>query len=265
MAKDVTFNPLSELKEGVDIIANAVKSTLGPRGRNVILRTNYKTPHVTKDGVTVAKEIKLKDPVKDLAVQLVKQAADKTGQLAGDGTTTSTVLTQALFNEGYKYLQAGVSPVSLRTGIDICAEEARRFIEEKAEKINISDDKDKAKVYSIATLSANNDDSIGSLVAEATLKASLDGVVTVEDSQTTDSYVTYTDGYSYDRGYLSEHFVNDTAKNEVVYENPYILVFNGKIRDMNEMASVAEEVALNGDKRPLLVIADEIEGKPYSS
>lgn len=262
MSKDVTFNPLPELKAGVDIIANAVKSTLGPKGRNVIMRTNYKAPHVTKDGVSVAKEIKLKDPVRDLAVQLVKEAADKTARLAGDGTTTATVLTQAIFNEGYKYLQAGVSPADLKKGIEFAAKEVDKIIETSALKLDLDKNPDDLnKVFHIATLSANNDEEIGRLVANATVKASLDGVVAVEDSGTMESYVTHVEGYSYDRGYLSQHFVTDAVKNEVVYENPFILIYNGKLRDINEMAAVAEEVAINGNRRPLLVIADEIEAQ----
>jgi chaperonin GroEL len=261
MAKDVTFSPLEDLKKGVDIIANAVKATLGPRGRNVIMRTNYKKPHVTKDGVTVAKEINLKHPVQDLAVQLVKEAADKTAQLAGDGTTTATVFTQALFNEGYKYLQAGVSPSSLKEGIEYGLLIAQNIIEKDALKLNLANEEDQKKIYQISALSANNDKEIGDLVAQASLQAGLDGVVAVEDSNTMESYVTHTEGYSYDRGFLSPHFVTDTLKNEVVYENPYILIYNGKIRDINDMAAVAEEVATNGGRRPLLIIADEVEAQ----
>jgi chaperonin GroEL len=261
MAKDVTFSPLAQLKEGVDIISNAVKATLGPRGRNVILRTNYKTPHVTKDGVTVAKEINLKEPVQDLAVQLVKQAADKTAQLAGDGTTTSTVLTQALFNEGYKFINAGVSPIAIKKGIELSSMLAQSIIADSAIKLDLDVEDDRQKLLNIAILSANNDVEIGKLVTEATLKSTLDGVIAIEDSNTGESYVTHVDGYSYDRGYISPHFITDTERNEIVYENPYIFLFNGKIRDINDMAAVAEQVALHGNRRPLVVIAEEIEAQ----
>jgi len=263
MAKDVTFAPLAELKIGVDIIADAVKSTLGPKGRNVVLRTNYKknAPHVTKDGVTVAKEIELADPVQDVAVQLVKQAADKTAQLAGDGTTTATVLTQAIFNEGYKFINAGVSPTDLRKGIEEAAEIVQDFIDQQAVTLDLEKEEDRLKVFQIASLSANNDEKVGSLVTEATLKATLDGVIAIEDSNTAESYIEHLEGYSFDRGYISPHFITDSERNEVVYENPYIFLYNGKIRDINDMASVAEEVATKGNKQPLLVIADEIEGQ----
>lgn len=261
MAKDVTFNPLSKLKEGVDIIANAVKATLGPRGQHVLLQTNYKAPHITKDGVTVAKEIILKDPVQNIAAQLVKEAADKTAQVAGDGTTTSTVLTQALFNEGYKFIQAGISPIIIKKGIEQASSLASQYIYDSAKILDVNDEDDRLKVKQIATLSANNDEEIGTLVSEATLKTSVDGVVAVEDSDTNLSYVDHVDGYTYEAGYLSPHFVTDTERNEVVYENPYILIYNGKIRNINDIVPITEEVTSKGNGRPFVVIADEVEGQ----
>lgn len=258
MAKQITFakDARKELKTGVDILANAVKATLGPKGRNVILQTNYKKPVITKDGVTVAKEISLENPIQNLGAQIVKQAADKTNQVAGDGTTTATVLSQALFTEGYKYVEAGISPIELKRGMEKAANLAVQFIKDSA--VQFSDDQFEEKVKQVATISANNDPVVGQLVADAITSSTVDGVVAVEDSKTGESYVEIVEGYQFDRGYLSPHFVTDKESMEAVLNNPLILVFDGKIRNVNELRPFAERIAASPQKRSLLIIAEEV-------
>src|SRR5579875_1801377 len=222
MAKQLFFDieARNKMKKGVDTLANAVKVTLGPKGRNVVLEKKYGAPSVTKDGVTVAKEIELEDPIENMGAQMVKEVASKTSDIAGDGTTTATVLAQALITEGMKVVAAGANPMDVKRGIDKAVKAVVEHLKKQSEKIGT----DTKKIEQVATISANNDPTIGALIAEAMQKVSKDGVITVEEAKGTDTYVDVVEGMQFDRGYLSPYFVTNSEKMEAVLENPYILI-----------------------------------------
>jgi chaperonin GroEL len=224
MAKDILFNIESRdgLKKGVDALSNAVKVTLGPKGRNVVIEKSYGAPQITKDGVTVAKEIELIDPVENMGAQLVKEVASKTNDLAGDGTTTATVLAQSIVATGLKNVTAGANPLDLKRGID----KAVAAVVASLKKMSVKVDGDNEKIKQVATISANNDSEIGGLIAEAMGKVKQEGVITVEDAKGINTYVDVVEGMQFDRGYISPYFVTNTEKMEAVYENPYILIHN---------------------------------------
>jgi Chaperonin GroEL (HSP60 family) len=228
MAKDILFNIESRdgLKKGVDALSNAVKVTLGPKGRNVVIEKSYGAPQITKDGVTVAKEIELIDPVENMGAQLVKEVASKTNDLAGDGTTTATVLAQSIVATGLKNVTAGANPLDLKRGID----KAVAAVVASLKKMSVKVDGDNEKIKQVATISANNDSEIGGLIAEAMGKVKQEGVITVEDAKGINTYVDVVEGMQFDRGYISPYFVTNTEKMEAVYENPYILIYDKKIR-----------------------------------
>ena len=232
MAKDILFNIESRdgLKKGVDALSNAVKVTLGPKGRNVVIEKSYGAPQITKDGVTVAKEIELIDPVENMGAQLVKEVASKTNDLAGDGTTTATVLAQSIVATGLKNVTAGANPLDLKRGID----KAVAAVVASLKKMSVKVDGDNEKIKQVATISANNDGTIGGLIAEAMGKVKQEGVITVEDAKGINTYVDVVEGMQFDRGYISPYFVTNTEKMEAVYENPFILIYDKKISVMKE-------------------------------
>jgi chaperonin GroEL len=261
MAKDIKYNLEARdgIKRGVDALANAVKVTLGPRGRNVIISKSFGAPTVTKDGVTVAKEIELKDPLENMGAQMVKEVASKTNDLAGDGTTTATVLAQAIVKEGLKNVAAGANPMELKKGIDKAVEAITKFLEEKAEAIGDSSD----KIKQVASISANNDEHIGELIAEAFGKVGKEGVITVEEAKGTETYVDVVEGMQFDRGYLSPYFVTDSEKMVAELENPQILIVDKKITAMKDLLPILEPAAQSG--KPLLIIAEDIEGEALAT
>ncbi|WP_028949755.1 chaperonin GroEL [Sulfurihydrogenibium subterraneum] len=248
----------AKLKAGVDKLANAVKVTLGPRGREVILEKKWGSPVVTKDGVSVAKEIELADPYENMAAQLVKEVASKTADVAGDGTTTATILTQAIYEEGLKAIASGANPVYVKRGID----EAVKIIIEELKKISkpVSGRKE---IEQVATISANNDPEIGKIIADAMEKVGKDGVITVEESKSADTILEVTEGMQFDRGYLSPYFVTNPEKMEAVLENPYILIYEKKINNIRELLPVLEKVVQTN--RPLLIIAEDVEGEALAT
>ncbi len=254
MKKEIKFNleARNKIKTGLDTLADSVKITLGPAGRNVLLDKNKSAPHITKDGVTVAKEIYLDDPFENMGAQLVKEVAQKTADSAGDGTTTATVLAQSMAEWGFRMVERGAKPVDIKRGID----KAVKAIVEELDKrsINVGD-----KVEQIATISANGDTDIGKLIAEAFDKVGKDGVITVEESRGFDTYIDLVEGMQFDRGYLSTHFSTDTEKMLSVLENPQILLYDGRISNMNDMLPILERVAQSG--KSLLIIADDVEGE----
>ncbi len=255
MAKNIIFDlkARESLKSGVDALSNAVKVTLGPKGRNVILEKSFGTPQITKDGVTVAKEIELKDPVENMGAQMVKEVASKTNDLAGDGTTTATVLAQSIFTTGIKNVTAGANPMDLKKGIDLAVAEVVKSLKKQTKQINDSGD----KVEQVATVSANNDSTIGKLIAQAMAKVKKDGVITIEEAKSMETYVDVVEGMQFDRGYISPYFITDSEKMEVVYENPYILIHDKKISIMKDLLPILEKVVQTG--RPLLIIAEDVE------
>lgn len=255
MSKTITFNPLAQLIEGVDILANAVKSTLGPKGNNVILQNQYQKPHVTKDGVTVAEAIEVEDPTQNLGVQIVREAAAKTAHLAGDGTTTSVVLAQAIIKEGYKLIQAGVPAIDIKRQLEALVPTITNFIKECS--IPVADDYNKIK--QVATISANNDVEIGELIAEAMQKATLDGVVAIKESKGNETYIEEVKGLQFNKGYASHYFMTDREKQVAEYEDVCILVTDEKIRDQSKLVPIIEDVYSKG--KALLIIADEIEAQ----
>jgi chaperonin GroEL len=261
MAKDIKYNLEARdgIKRGVDALANAVKVTLGPKGRNVIISKSFGAPTVTKDGVTVAKEIELKDPLENMGAQMVKEVASKTNDLAGDGTTTATVLAQAIVKEGLKNVAAGANPMELKKGIDKAVEAITNFLKEIAEEVGDSSD----KIKQVASISANNDDHIGELIAEAFGKVGKEGVITVEEAKGTETYVDVVEGMQFDRGYLSPYFVTDSEKMLAVLENPQILIVDKKITAMKDLLPILEPAAQSG--RPLLIIAEDIEGEALAT
>ena len=260
MAKQIYFNTKSRenLRKGVDILANAVKVTLGPKGRNVILDKKFGAPTITKDGVTVAKEIELKDPVENLGAQLVKEVASKTADDAGDGTTTATILAQAIFNNGIKNVAAGANPMDLKRGVDKAVKCVVADLKRQSKEI-----KDASEIAQIATVSANNDRDIGNMVADAMDKVGRDGVITVEEAKSTETEVKTVEGMQFDRGYLSPYFVTNSDKMEVELEKPYILIYDKKISAMKELLPVLELISQSG--KPLLIIAEDIEGEALAT
>ena len=261
MAKDIKFDIEARdgLKRGVDALANAVKVTLGPKGRNVIIGKSFGGPNVTKDGVTVAKEIELKDPLENMGAQMVKEVASKTNDLAGDGTTTATVLAQAIVKEGLKNVAAGANPMDLKRGIDKAVEAIVGDLAKQAKVVG----SDSEKIKQIASISANNDEVVGDLIAKAFAKVGKEGVITVEEAKGTDTYVDVVEGMQFDRGYLSPYFVTNPEKMEAELENPYILLYDKKVSSLKELLPVLEPVAQSG--KPLLIIAEDVDGEALST
>ncbi|USD26192.1 chaperonin GroEL [Flagellimonas marinaquae] len=261
MAKDIKFDIEARdgLKRGVDKLAEAVKVTLGPKGRNVIISKSFGAPQVTKDGVSVAKEIELEDALEDMGAQMVKEVASKTNDQAGDGTTTATVLAQAIVKEGLKNVAAGANPMDLKRGIDKAVEALVADLEKQTKEVGNNSD----KIKQVASISANNDDTIGDLIAKAFGKVGKEGVITVEEAKGTDTYVDVVEGMQFDRGYLSPYFVTDTDKMIADLENPYILLFDKKISNLQEILPILEPVAQSG--RPLLIIAEDVEGQALAT
>jgi len=261
MAKKIQFDVEARegLKKGVDALANAVKVTLGPKGRNVIIGKAFGGPQITKDGVTVAKEIELEDALENMGAQMVKEVASKTNDLAGDGTTTATILAQAIVKEGLKNVTAGANPMDLKRGVDKAVEAIVEELNKNAETIRSSSD----KIKQVASISANNDESIGSLITEAFEKVGKEGVITVEEAKGTDTYVDVVEGMQFDRGYLSPYFVTNSEKMEADLESPYILLYDKKISAMKDLLPVLEPVAQSG--KPLLVIAEDVDGEALAT
>ena len=261
MAKDIKFNIEARdlLKNGVDQLANAVKVTLGPKGRNVVIEKKFGAPQITKDGVTVAKEIELEDKFENTGAQLVKSVASKTGDDAGDGTTTATILTQAIVTEGLKNVTAGANPMDLKRGIDKAVKTVVDFIKDNAEKVDDNYD----KIEQVATVSANNDEEIGKLLADAMRKVSKDGVITIEESKSRDTHIGVVEGMQFDRGYFSGYFVTDSEKMECVMENPYILIYDKKISNIKDFLPILQPAAESG--RPLLVIAEDVDSEALTT
>jgi chaperonin GroEL len=261
MAKDIKFDidARDGLKRGVDKLANAVKVTLGPKGRNVIISKSFGAPQVTKDGVTVAKEIELADALENMGAQMVKEVASKTNDLAGDGTTTATVLAQAIVKEGLKNVAAGANPMDLKRGIDKAVEAIVADLAKQSKKVGDSSE----KIKQVASISANNDETIGELIAKAFGKVGKEGVITVEEAKGTDTYVDVVEGMQFDRGYLSPYFVTDSEKMVAQLENPYILLFDKKISSMKDLLPVLEPVAQSG--KPLLIIAEDVDGEALAT
>ena len=261
MAKEILFNieARDQLKKGVDALANAVKVTLGPKGRNVIIEKKFGAPHITKDGVTVAKEIELTDAYQNTGAQLVKEVASKTGDDAGDGTTTATVLAQAIIAEGLKNVTAGASPMDIKRGIDKAVAKVVDSIKHQAEKVGDNYD----KIEQVATVSANNDPVIGKLIADAMRKVSKDGVITIEEAKGTDTTIGVVEGMQFDRGYLSAYFVTNTEKMECEMEKPYILIYDKKISNLKDFLHILEPAVQSG--RPLLVIAEDVDSEALTT
>jgi chaperonin GroEL len=260
MAKEILFNTQAreQLKRGVETISDAVKVTLGPKGRNVILDKKFGAPTVTKDGVTVAKEIELKDPIENMGAQLVKEVASKTADDAGDGTTTATVLTQSIFAHGIKNVAAGANPMDLKRGIDKAVTAVIGSLQNQSNPIS-----DSSEIAQVATISANNDNEIGAMIADAMEKVGKDGVITVEEAKGTDTEVKTVEGMEFDRGYLSPYFVTNTEKMEAELESPYILIYDKKISVMKELLPVLEAAAQTG--KPLLIISEDVDGEALAT
>ncbi len=261
MAKDIKYNMDARdlLKKGVDQLANAVKVTLGPKGRNVVIEKKFGAPQITKDGVTVAKEVELENKFENTGAQLVKSVASKTGDDAGDGTTTATILTQAIVTEGLKNVTAGANPMDLKRGIDKAVAAVVAFIKEHAEQVDDNYD----KIEQVATVSANNDAEIGKLLADAMRKVSKDGVITIEESKSRDTNIGVVEGMQFDRGYLSGYFMTDADKMECVMDNPYILLYDKKISNLKEFLPILQPAAESG--RPLLVIAEDVDSEALTT
>ncbi len=261
MAKEIKYNweAREGLKKGVDALANAVKVTLGPKGRNVIIDKKFGAPQITKDGVTVAKEIELKEPIENMGAQMVKEVASKTNDQAGDGTTTATVLAQAIFNTGLKNVTAGANPMELKRGID---KAVATIVENlKGQSVEINDSHE--KIEQVATISANNDSEVGKVIAEAMQKVKKEGVITIEEAKGTDTNVKIVEGMQFDRGYISPYFVTDTEKMEAVYESPYILIYDKKISNMKEFLPILEKIVQTG--RPLLIISEDVDSEALAT
>jgi len=260
MAKQILFDrdAREKLKKGVDALADAVKVTLGPKGRNVILDKKFGSPAITKDGVSVAKEIELKDAIENMGAQLVKEVASKTADQAGDGTTTATVLTQAIFNAGLKNVAAGANPMDLKRGIDKAVSAIIADLKVQSKKISNSNE-----IAQVATISANNDHEIGKMIAHAMDKVGKDGVITVEEAKGTETEVKTVEGMQFDRGYLSPYFVTNTDKMEVELDRPYILIYDKKVSSMKELLPILEQVVQSG--RPLLIIAEDVDGEALAT
>ncbi|MBP5458291.1 MAG: chaperonin GroEL [Paludibacteraceae bacterium] len=261
MAKEIKFNIEARdlLKKGVDELANAVKVTLGPKGRNVIIEKKFGAPHVTKDGVSVAKEIELADPYENMGAQMVKEVASKTGDDAGDGTTTATVLAQAIVTVGLKNVAAGANPMDLKRGIDKAVAKVVESIKAQAEEVG----DDNSKIEQVATISANNDSTIGKLIADAMAKVKKEGVITVDEAKGMETTVDVVEGMQFDRGYLSPYFVTNTEKMEVEFDSPYVLIYDKKISSLKDILPILEATAQSG--RPLLIIAEDIDGEALTT
>ncbi len=261
MAKDIIFNIKAReaLKTGVDALSNAVKVTLGPSGRNVIIDKSYGAPIITKDGVTVAKEIELKDTVENMGAQMVKEVASKTSELAGDGTTTATVLAQAIFTTGLKNVTAGANPMDLKKGIDKAVIEVIKSLKNQSKQIGNNNE----RIEQVASVSANNDVFIGKMIAEAMTKVKKEGVITIEEAKGIETTIKVVEGMQFDRGYIAAYFVTDTDKMEVVYENPYILIHDKKISIMKDILPILEKVVQTG--RPLIIIAEDVDGEALAT
>ncbi len=261
MAKQIFFDieARNKMKKGVDILSNAVKVTLGPKGRNVVIERKFGAPSVTKDGVTVAKEIELEDPIENMGAQMVKEVASKTADIAGDGTTTATVLAQSIISEGLKMVAAGANPMDLKRGI----EKAVSLVVENLKAQSQTVGSDSKKIQQVATISANNDETIGKLIAEAFAKVGKEGVITVEEAKGTDTTVDVVEGMQFDRGYISPYFVTNSEKMEVELQNPYILIYDKKISAMKDILHILEKVAQSG--RPLVIIAEDLEGEALAT
>jgi chaperonin GroEL len=261
MAKDIIFNIKAReaLKKGVDELSNAVKVTLGPSGRNVIIDKSYGSPMITKDGVTVAKEIELKEPAENMGAQMVKEVASKTSELAGDGTTTATVLAQSIFTTGLKNVTAGANPMDLKRGIDKAVTEVISSLKKQTKQIGDSIE----KIEQVGSVSANNDMFIGKMIAEAMTKVKKEGVITIEEAKGIETTVKVVEGMQFDRGYISPYFITDTEKMEAVYENPYILIYDKKISVMKDLLPLLEKVVQTG--RPLIIISEDVEGEALAT
>jgi len=261
MAKQIFFDieARNKMKKGVDTLANAVKVTLGPKGRNVVIEKKFGAPSVTKDGVTVAKEIELEDPIENMGAQMVKEVASKTADLAGDGTTTATVLAQAIISEGLKNVAAGANPMDLKRGIDKAVSKVVEQLKSQSQTVGI----DSNKIQQVASISANNDEVIGKLIAEAFAKVGKDGVITVEEAKGTETTVEVVEGMQFDRGYISPYFVTNSEKMEAELQNPYILIFDKKISAMKDILHILEKIAQQG--APLLIIAEDLEGEALAT
>jgi chaperonin GroEL len=261
MSKQIFFDieARNRMKKGVDTLANAVKVTLGPKGRNVVIEKKFGAPAVTKDGVTVAKEIELEDPIENMGAQMVKEVASKTADQAGDGTTTATVLAQSIISEGLKMVAAGANPMDLKRGIDKAVSLVVANLKEQSQAVG----NDSKKIQQVATISANNDETIGKLIAEAFLKVGKEGVITVEEAKGTDTTVDVVEGMQFDRGYISPYFVTNSEKMEAELQNPYILIYDKKISTMKDILHILEKVAQTG--RPLVIIAEDLEGEALAT
>lgn len=261
MSKMIFFNieARNKMKKGVDTLADAVKVTLGPKGRNVVIEKKFGAPHVTKDGVTVAKEIDLEDPIENMGAQMLKEVASKTADIAGDGTTTATVLAQAIISEGLKNVAAGANPMDLKRGIDKAVIAIVENLKKQSEKIG----NDNKKIEQVASISANNDASIGALIAQAMAKVGKEGVITVEEAKGTETTVEVVEGMQFDRGYISPYFVTNSEKMQAELSNPYILIYDKKISSMKDILHILEKVAQSG--RPLLIIAEDLEGEALAT
>lgn len=261
MAKQIFFDieARNRMKKGVDILANAVKVTLGPKGRNVVLEKKFGAPGITKDGVTVAKEIELEDPIENMGAQMVKEVASKTADIAGDGTTTATVLAQSIISEGLKMVAAGGNPMDLKRGIDKAVAKVIEHLKGQSQAVG----NDSAKIQQVASISANNDNEIGKLIAEAMKKVGKEGVITVEEARGTETGIEVVEGMQFDRGYISPYFVTNSEKMEAELENPYILIYDKKISNMKDILHILEKVAQGG--RPLLIISEDLEGEALAT
>ncbi len=261
MAKDIFFNleARDQLKKGVDALSNAVKITLGPKGRNVIIEKSYGAPQITKDGVTVAKEVELKDPVENMGAQMVKEVASKTNDIAGDGTTTATVLAQSIITTGLKNVTAGANPMDLKRGIDKAVAKVVESLHSQTKQVGDSNE----KIKQVAAISANNDHTIGALIAEAMGKVKKEGVITVEEAKGIETYVDVVEGMQFDRGYISPYFVTNAEKMEAVYENPFILIYDKKISVMKDLLPILEKSLQTG--RPLIIIAEDVESEALAT
>ncbi|MGB4843737.1 MAG: chaperonin GroEL, partial [Ferruginibacter sp.] len=261
MSKMIFFDieARNKMKKGVDTLSDAVKVTLGPKGRNVVIERKFGAPAVTKDGVTVAKEIELEDPIENMGAQMVKEVASKTADIAGDGTTTATVLAQAIISEGLKNVAAGANPMDLKRGIDKAVKSIVESLRKQSEKIG----SDSKKIQQVASISANNDPEIGALIAQAMAKVGKEGVITVEEAKGTDTTVDVVEGMQFDRGYISPYFVTNSEKMQAEISNPYILIYDKKISTMKDILHILEKVAQSG--RPLVIIAEDLDGEALAT
>lgn len=261
MAKEIFFNTeaRNRMKRGVDILTDAVKVTLGPKGRNVVLEKKFGAPNITKDGVTVAKEIELSDPVENIGAQMVKEVASKTADIAGDGTTTATVLAQAIITDGLRNVAAGANPMDIKRGIDKAVAAVIGSLKKQSTKVG----NDNSRIEQVGTISANNDREIGKLIAQAMKKVGNEGVITVEESKSIETYVDVVEGMQFDRGYLTPYFVTDTEKMQVAFENPYILIYDKKISTMKDILGILEKVVQSG--KPLVIISEDVDGEALST